>query len=214
MWVAKIKISSQGTLIGEKVKKYNLDLFGFPLSYSYDKKWVTVQMAGTLIGSEENKKAFVKEMKREKRVLNLELNGDFVIGTIKDPIYMNDLYQKDIFHISPALISSKGFEVVEIGSFNRKLLAKVIDLLEKRYKGKLIFFNEKKIKSLSIVKIQPELTNKQKEAMTLALKNGYYEYPRKTSIEELAKISKHSFSTFHAHLRKAEHKLLPFYFEQ
>ena len=59
----------------------------------------------------------------------------------------------------------------------------------------------------------PELTEKQKQAMNLAIKQGYYNYPRKISIEQLAKLSKLSFSTFHAHLRKAEQKLLPFFFE-
>jgi predicted DNA binding protein len=49
--------------------------------------------------------------------------------------------------------------------------------------------------------------------MVMAIKNGYYNYPRKTSIEKLAELSGLSFSTFHAHLRKAEQRLLPFYFQ-
>ena len=46
------------------------------------------------------------------------------------------------------------------------------------------------------------LTDKQKEAMGLAIKHGYYEYPRKIDVQDLARESKLSFSTFHAHLRK------------
>ena len=53
----------------------------------------------------------------------------------------------------------------------------------------------------------------QKQAIELAIKNGYYNVPRKTSVEKLAKLSKLSFSTFQVHLRKAEEKLIPYFFE-
>lgn len=213
MWVAKIRINSEGTLIGEKCKKYNVDILGFPLSYSYDSKWVIVQLAGTIFGNEKDKKGFFREAKKEKRVINLEMNNDFIIGTIKDPIYMNDLYQKDIFYISPALISSKGYELIEIGSFNRKLLVKIASLLEKRYGGRLLSLEDKKIRSISVMKVHPDLTDKQKQAIELAVKNGYYHVPRKTSVEKLAKFAGLSFSTFQVHLRKAEEKLIPYSFE-
>ena len=62
--------------------------------------------------------------------------------------------------------------------------------------------------------MQPKLTNKQKQAMNLAIKHRYYDYPRKIDVQELAKLSKLSFSTFHAHLRKAEQKLLPYFFDR
>lgn len=212
MWVAKIKFSSKGTLIGSKAEKYNLDVFGFPLSYYYEKDHVIVQIAGTLFGSDKDKRAFFKESKREKRVINLEMNGDFVIGTIKEPHYTNDLYQKDIFYVTPAYMSSKGYEVIEIASFKRELLAKIAETFEKRYDGQLLFLGEKKIKSISVMKIQPELTNKQKKAIELAIKNGYYDSPRKIDVKKLAKLSGLSFSTYQVHLRKAEKKLIPYYF--
>ena len=54
----------------------------------------------------------------------------------------------------------------------------------------------------------PKLTNKQRFAVELAIEKGYYEYPRKISVQELAKISKSPRSTFQEHLRKAESKLM------
>ncbi len=47
------------------------------------------------------------------------------------------------------------------------------------------------------------------EAKKPAYANNYYSYPRKISIEELAKIDKKATSTFQEHLRKAEIKILP-----
>ena len=49
--------------------------------------------------------------------------------------------------------------------------------------------------------------------MNLAIKHSYYDYPRKIELEKLADIMKISYSTYQAHLRKAEKKLLPFFFE-
>ena len=60
MWVAKIKVSSEKTLIGSKTEKYRVNIFGFPLSYYYNKEWVIVQIAGTIFGEEENKKKFIQ----------------------------------------------------------------------------------------------------------------------------------------------------------
>ena len=87
------------------------------------------------------------------------------------------------------------------------------DLFERKFDGQLLSIQNKKIKSISAIKVAPELTEKQKQAIELAIKRGYYTSPRKISLQELAKISKLSFSTFQVHLRKAEEKLIPFYFE-
>jgi predicted DNA binding protein len=211
MWVAKIKFSSKGTLIGEKAQKYKVNVFGFPLSYCYEKDCVIVQVAGTLIGNEINKKQLFEELKKEKRVINLEIDGDFIIGTIKEPHYTNDLYQRDIFHLSPAFMSSEGYEIIEIGSFNRALISRIIKIFERRYAAELLSFQNKKVKTLSVVKFHPNLTDRQKRAFELAVKNGYYNSPRKTSVEKLAKISGLSFSTYQVHLRKAESKLMPYF---
>jgi len=105
-------------------------------------------------------------------------------------------------------------KTLTIGTFDKKILDKLIINLEKLYKLKIHYIQERKIKNISIIKENPELTKKQKKAIEIAIKNGYYNYPRKTSVKELAKISKLSFSTFQAHLRKAEKKLIPFYFEK
>lgn len=45
-------------------------------------------------------------------------------------------------------------------------------------------------------------TNRQLATIRLALDNGYYEQPRKTSIAELARQTSVAHSTFEEHLRK------------
>lgn len=52
------------------------------------------------------------------------------------------------------------------------------------------------------------ITDRQLAALQLALENGYYEQPRKTSLRELADQTTVARSTYEEHLRKAENKLL------
>lgn len=131
MWTAKIRFNTKGTLIGEKAVKYNVNIFGFPLSYYRQNKWIIVHITGTILGEKDNIKRFFKELKKEKRVLELELKEDFFIGTIKEPLFSKVAYNKEIIYIAPALISSEGKEIIHIGCFNKKPLIKIANTLKK-----------------------------------------------------------------------------------
>ena len=54
----------------------------------------------------------------------------------------------------------------------------------------------------------PPLTDRQREVVLTALGEGYYEWPRRVTNEELAEKLGISRATLHEHLRKAERKLL------
>ncbi len=214
MWTCKIEIDGKEAHLGSKTLKHKITLAGFPLSFSYQGKWVIVHITGILIGNSKNKKEFVKDLKGSSRLINFELNEDFFIGTIKEPIFAKTIYNKDLIYLAPAIINENGKEIITVGSFDKQILSKFISTLEKNYDTKIHYIQERKIKNISIVEQNPELTDKQKQAMQLAIKNGYYNSPRKTSVENLAKLAGLSFSTFQVHLRKAESKLMPFFFEQ
>ena len=63
-----------------------------------------------------------------------------------------------------------------------------------------------KIVDFFIPQLHPKLSPKQKEAVELAVKNGYYEFPRKIDLEGLAKLSKVKRQTYQENLRRAEKK--------
>ncbi|SDR44646.1 helix-turn-helix domain-containing protein [Natronobacterium texcoconense] len=54
----------------------------------------------------------------------------------------------------------------------------------------------------------PELTDRQREVLSLAVERGYYELPRETTTKELAVDLEVSRRTVDDHLRRAERKLL------
>lgn len=213
MWTAKIRFSSEGTLIGTKAVIHKVDLFGFPLSYEIGGEAITVHIAGTIFGTEKSKRDFVASLKKEKRVLHFEFHKDFFIGTILEPLFAQPAYNKEIFYLSPAHISENGFELIHIGAFDKNSLLKVVSALEKYRKGELLQIGDEKVGSISIVKLRAELTPKQRRAMELAIKHGYYNSPRKIDVQQLAKLAKLSFSTYQVHLRKAEAKVMPYLLE-
>ena len=51
------------------------------------------------------------------------------------------------------------------------------------------------------------------QGLELACKKGYYSFPKKTNIQELAVLRELSPSTYQEHLRKAESKVMPFIVE-
>jgi predicted DNA binding protein len=75
---------------------------------------------------------------------------------------------------------------------------------------KLLKFKQEILDNLAIINIIPDITKKQNKALQLAVDNGYYSYPKKVELKELAKMMKISYSTYQAHLKKAEGKLIPF----
>ena len=209
MWVLKLKLKPEGQFLGTMAVKHKVSMTGYPLSYYKDKKWLYLIVAGLMFGEEKNKKAFIRDIKKQSEFVKFEVNEDFLIAIVKQPLAAEPVYNPKIIRLSPIVVSSKGYHIWDLASFDRKLLEKVIDFVEKHLKGEILKFKQEKIKNISFTKILPELTKKQKQALEIAISNGYYNYPKKINMEKLAKIMRISYSTYQAHLKKAEGKIIP-----
>ena len=166
-------------------------------------------------GEEDSKRKFISELKRNKKVVEFEENGDQLITLIaEEEKFYTLLFAAELYHASPVVIK-EGYETWNVTSFNRRLLENVIAEIE-RWKDKLMEFNllklhKSNLSDIYFPKVLPHVPEQQKKAFDLALKNGYYTWPRKSGLEKLAKIMGVSISTYQEHLRKAEAKLLPFF---
>ena len=214
MWVAKVRFDGSTSLFGKNAKKYSVSLSGYPVSYYKFRDHIRVCFAGCLYGGERNKKAMEKALRKSSRIFNLEITNDFILGEIRESLEFDAVYEYKLIHVDPIVVTEDGIEYWTLGSWNKDNLLNFLNLVERKCDIELLGIFQRNIDNFSILSIQPSLTDKQKLAMDLAIKHGYYEYPRKCSVEILARISKISFSTFHAHLRKAEQKLLPSLFRR
>jgi predicted DNA binding protein len=215
MWAAKIIIpSDEGMLLASRAKKYNITIQGYPIN-NFEKNKRFYLLASThIIGDKENKEKFLKDLKKDKRSIKIDMmNSSFGFWLMEQPKSIKPLYDPLIIHTKPAIISKEGENIFEIASWDKEKLAKISKTTRsKEYGGKLIYIKQKKITNIAIKTAFPELTQKQKQSIELAIQNGYYGYPRKTDIKKLAKLMKISHSTFQFHLRNAEKKLMPFIF--
>lgn len=209
MWVAKIQASNEGVMLGILAEKHNIDLNGYPITFSKTKEGILSVLAGTMSGGEADKRAFLKELAKSKRVKNIETRKDFVMLQVIEPPTFTDFYNPLIIHVRPALISKKGHTIYAVGAFQRKAVEDFAKLLKRIRNAKLLSIKHERVGNITITKTAPDLTDKQKQAIELAVREGYYEYPRKTDLPRLAKIMKLSYSTYQAHLRKAEKALMP-----
>jgi len=216
MWVTRIKLIDKNCIWSTRCKKFNIYGYQYPLGFYNVKQGLALVMHHILEGEEKNIKNYIKNVKKDKRVKKLEVKKNFMVSLVIEKRTkirlktLKTLYNPKLIYIKPGINFPDGTEIWEIGSFDKKDLAKLISFIEKYYQGKLFFLKEIKIPKMFIPEIMPELTDKQHNAFKIASEKGYYEFPRKTNLHKLAKISKISRPTFEEHLRKAEIKLLGF----
>ena len=210
MWVMKLKVESRNQFLGRLAIKHKVSMTGYPLSYYKDDKWIYLIQCGFLFGKEKNKKALIKDAKKQQELVKVELKNDFAVFITKQPLFTEPFWNPQIIRPSPTIINWKEKKHIwELASFDKKLLQKVYQFAKKFLGAEMLKLKQEKITNISIVKIMPKLTKKQKQALEIAINNGYYDYPKKIKMEKLAKIMKVSYSTYQAHLKKAEGAILP-----
>jgi len=214
MWVLKLKLAARSQLLGALAIKHKVSMTGYPLSYYKDKESLYLVAAGILFGEEARKKELIKDAKKMKEVIELEQNGDFVITVTKQPLFSEPVYNPKIIRPRPVIINKDGFHIWELASFDKKLLEQVLEFAGKYLDGKILSFRQEKLSGIHFTKMVHDLTQKQKHAMELAVNKGYYDYPKKIKMEDLAKVMKISYATYQAHLKKAEGKLIPSIFRE
>lgn len=208
MWRLKLKLDSSKQILGQLAIKHKVSMTGYPISYWKDKNILYLMSIGFLFGEEKNKKNLLKELKKSPSLVNLEISGDLIINVTKQPLFTEPVYNPQIIRPNPVIINKDGFHIWDLASFKREILVSVLNFTDK-LGAKIISFKEEKIENINFTKLLPDLTKNQKKALELAITKGYYEYPKKVKMEDLAEIMNISYSTFQAHLKKAEGKVIP-----
>ncbi len=220
MWIAKFRIYDKEHKIRELIEENKIEACYYPINYYVKRARYFFIATGIIYSGNKNKFfADLKKLKKQKTGRKLELletEGDFFIMISSHTIseeekrYVKVFYNPAIIHYHPIIFHKDGWEEWEIASMERKPIEEIIKVGKKVYDLKLLEFHQKKIKNFGFMTLLPELTEKQQEAINLALDSGYYNYPRKISLDKLSKKAKRSFSTFQAHVRKAENKIISY----
>ena len=139
-------------------------------------------------------------------VLKKEVNRYIVVSKVKFFKKFTDLAQKfniDIIWDTPSIIRKDSIIMSVTGS--EENLKKFLEVIKLLGEIKSISFNKATYNDQTILSC---LTDKQKEILIAAKKNGYYSYPRKINSQELSEKIGLSKPTVVQHLRKAEIRII------
>jgi len=222
MWVLKFKSKEEFNSYNKRCIKFNIRIHFYSQKYYTEKNKIYFINSGIISGEEINKEAFFKDLKKDKKIKDIEINNDFFISTYFEKeteariSALKTIYNQKVIFLKPTIFDENGFEEWEVASFNRKDLEEVLTQAKKLQKTiggefKLLNFKQQKIKDVTIQSIMPNLSTQQKKALELAIENKYYGYPRKITLKKLAQLMNISESTYQFHLAKAEEKIMPFF---
>jgi len=219
MWYLKFKIKHSDCIFAPELKRLKLSVFFYPLGNYKKKQYIFTSSIQKVSGGENAIKKYCNYLKKHKNVVKIERYKNLIFTQVKHKEVKSTyetIYDPTLIYPAPAFLDKDGFEVWEIACWDRKPLEKLIDIMSQNkttISFELLSFVKKILHNIYLLKLLPDLSPKQKEAIELAYKKGYYKYPKKIDLNKLAKIMKVSKSTFQEHLKKAEGKLLPYLIE-
>lgn len=211
MWLTKFTNWHKDCLIRPKCVRYAVIDSVYLINSWIERNKFYYTEFHILQGVSGNIKKFVKALKHEKSIIQLEQTCNNLITLNEEQLekqYYSPVFDPRLIYVRPVVQRTDGYEDWEVASWNRELLMNLLDVPSFEIKLKAI--KRVKLANLFLPKIYPKLSPKQKEAIESAVKEGYYEYPRKIYLEQLAKISKVKRQTYEENLRRAERKIVPF----
>ena len=139
-------------------------------------------------------------------VLKKEGNKYIIVSKVKflkNFISLAKKFDIDIIWDTPSIFTNDKLTISACGT--EENLKKFLDLVRLFGKIKNVSFKKATFDEQSILST---LTQRQKEVLIAAKKNGYYNYPRKINSQELSKKIGISKPTVVQHLRKAEERII------
>jgi len=215
MWITKLKIKHD-CIIGNRCREFGVTTTGTPFSV-YVKDGITYSpQVHKVEGESENVKEFIKNLKKDKKVQNFDVEGDviFLVEVQKKQKVTASIFSTlgpQIIFVKPVFVDKQGYEYWEVASWKKKILTDFIDGIFKEVTKdvEILKLGETKLTDIYFSRLMPKLTESQKKAVNLAFEKGYYEWPKKTDFGKLSKLMKVSVPTFREHLKRAEEKLMP-----
>jgi len=157
---------------------------------------------------------YISELKKFKMIKSVKIISESekqaLINTVwenKNSSYSIVLKNHCLYTSQP--IQEQGYEKYEIITDDPEKITKVMEGLD--CIGDVKVFS---ITRLEKKQNRYKLTEKQLHALSIALNNGYYTWPRKLNLGEVAAISGMKRRTFQENLRKAEVKIFPHVIKQ
>src|SRR3989338_544315 len=203
MWNLKYKYKHNDCIYAPALKKCKVSVQFFHIGRYRKNKYVYTTAIQKLDGPGNGIRKYIKILKHNKKIMNVEQLSSSTIATLakhrRENCLYESVYDPVFLHPAPAYLDSDGFEIVELVCWSKKPLEVHISILKTSKTTEyfqILRFGERKLNDIFLVRLLPNLAPKQQLAIALAFREGYYEFPRRISLTQLAKLVKVSKVTF------------------
>lgn len=208
MWVAEFKVWHKGSPLLPLSEKLDVHMFSQYLN-SYEENGLPKIMRIAKFWGKDKEKA-IQELERFPEGEVVYREGDQLIFAQKAIRSFHSIVaDKTVFFVGP-IIEEKGFQWWKVGSNKKENLMKLYEKIRKQ-KGfatiELVSIKSKKMGFFSFSGFS-EINEADLIWWKIALAEGYYEYPRKISLQQLGKKLGVPYTTLKDHLRKTEIALM------
>lgn len=214
MWITKLKLKHADCPIVTRCERFKTIVLSYPSTwYEKGEKRFATTTCFFSDASSDVQQALIDDLRSDKRITNVERSGDifsYEIALDAQGEHVMLYHRKQIIFVKPTINHFDGHEYWEVASWKKEELERFVQELKRHMDVCVVLKIERSVLTdVYFPNVMPKLSSHQKTALKLAYRNGYYEYPRKITVKELASLAGVSISTFQEHLRKAELKLLP-----
>jgi len=200
----------QTSISTEKFPHITLEQVSPVVYFRREKDWMDYSLIWNVKAEKESELEeylnYIKKRNDTKRLSILNKSGTeaLILLRFKSP---SSSYEKVLesgtIPTSP-VIAKEGFETYNLLAINPKGIKNLSKELDAIGDVKMMRVGEYKNSG-----DLPSLTHKQKDALIMAMINGYYKWPKSTNLEKLAELANISRRSMQERLRRAESKLFP-----
>ncbi len=204
MWKLKTRLKHR-CLFGDNCEKAKVICINISFNAFKKGNLFYVYHFGTVFG--DNYKEFLDLIKNDKRADYFEADDKtfFVVEKRSEKEIPGMYVTPELIYVKPVYVNEDGYETWELAAIKKETLMEFVKHFEK---AEILNIEQTKLKDIYFPRLSPDLTQHQRDALELAMEEGYYQFPKKTDLNRLAKIAKLSKSAFREHLKRAEMKVL------
>lgn len=213
MWSLKIKYKHSDCVYTDIIEKLGISVqYHTLISNNRQRKYAFCSSLQIVKGRPSQVDKYFRYLKGHKNLVNIERYGNvFHVQFRMQKREYSKIYDPRVFDSSPSYLE-KGYEIIESASWDKSILDQVLKGFQSA-KTKLycevLHFRKVSPAEVCIARIRSKLPLQQARAFRAAQSAGYYNFPRETDLDLLAKRLKISKSTLRENLRKAESKVIP-----
>lgn len=213
MWVAELRIWKEKSVGVRATERYDVEAQSYYLNVFRKNGKDYVNKAMVIKGPDRN--AYIEFLRAQPKFHVYASEGDKVFYSHESMDALNaQVADENVFFVKP-ITGKGGFEYWTIASWSKSDIAAFIKKVGKMkgVKVRILGLRQKDV-DIFLSSALNRLTKKQLGALKKAVSEGYYDFPRKKDIKNLAQEEGVDESTLREHLRKAESEIMKAALEQ